>query len=414
MPVSELDVASLSQVRRRATAIAEFVSVEVLGGLILAAAVVGALSWANLAPEGYVRFWSREISLGLGPATMTESLAHWITDGLMTVFFFVAGLEIKRELVRGELRDPRTAALPVFAALGGMVVPALLFLLLNAGGQGSGGWGIPMATDIAFAVAVVALLGTRVPRSLKLFLLTLAIVDDIGAIIAIALFYSSRVSPIWLLAAALAAVGIIALRHAGLATPVLYVVPAVALWVCFLESGVHATLAGVVLGLLTPTGEIRGRPVIERLEHCLHPWAGLVVVPLFALASAGVVLDAESLISASGSAIAWGVGLGLVVGKPLGIVLVTMLALRLRLARLPHGVQLLDLLGAGLVAGIGFTVSLFVAELSFRAAILNDAKIGILAASLTSAAVGVMYLVARSRRWRRMSLAAGATTRVAA
>jgi Na+:H+ antiporter, NhaA family len=400
MPVTDTDETSTSRRARRLPAVGEFLSVEALGGLILASAVVAALVWANAAPDSYTSFWSYQVSLGGGSASVTESLAHWVTDGLMTIFFFVAGLEIKRELVVGELRNRRTAALPVFAAIGGMVVPAVLYLAVTMGDPGSRGWGIPMATDIAFAVAVVALLSNRVPRALKLFLLTLAIVDDIGAIVVIALFYSRGVSLGWLLAGALGIVGIVALRRFGAVSPVAYVLPGLALWLCFLESGVHATIAGVVLGLLTPAGLVRGRPVIEQLEHLLHPWSSLVVVPLFALASAGVILDVDALRSASGSAATWGVILGLVLGKPLGIFLASALAVRLRVAHLPDGLRFTHVLGAGMVAGIGFTVSLFVADLSFAGTTLSDAKIGILVASLSSAVLGVAYLVASCRQAR--------------
>ncbi len=402
MPVTNSD-ASSSRGRRRLPAVGEYLSVEALGGLILASAVVAALLWANAATSSYAKFWSYEVTLGLGQAAISESLAHWVTDGLMTVFFFVAGLEIKRELVVGELRNRRTAALPVVAAVGGMVVPALLYLAVNAGESGSRGWGIPMATDIAFAVAVVALLSRRVPRALKLFLLTLAIVDDIGAIIVIALFYSRGVSVVWLLGGGLVVVGVCVLRRIGVMTPVAYIVPAVVLWFCFLESGVHATIAGVVLGLLTPAREAHGRQVIERLEHFLHPWSSLVIVPLFALASAGVVLDVDSLRSASGSAVTWGVILGLVIGKPLGIFLAAAVATRLRIAVLPDSLRFTHILGAGCVAGIGFTVSLFVADLSFAGSRLSDAKIGILFASLSSALLGMVYLVGLARRERPVS-----------
>ena len=399
MPASAArgDVAQ-SRARRGFSALREFLTVEAWGGLILALAVLGALVWANTWPSSYTSFWAREISVGVSQLAVTESLAHWVTDGLMAIFFFVAGLEIKRELVVGELRNPRSAALPAIAALGGMAVPALIFIALNAGGTGARGWGVPMATDIVFAVAVLALLGRRVPRALKLFLLTLAIVDDVGAIVVIAVFYSKSVSVAWLLGGVLAVLGIAVLRRIGVASPVAYVLPGAVLWLCVLESGVHATIAGVVLGLLTPVNDIRGRPLIERLEHRLHPWSTLVIVPLFALASAGVLLHGESLRHALDSSVTWGIVLGLVVGKPVGILLATIIAVRLRVAELPATLSFGLVLGAGALAGIGFTVSLFVADLSFAGLQLTDAKIGILAASLVSAVAGSLSIWFLGRR----------------
>jgi NhaA family Na+:H+ antiporter len=370
----------------------EFVSVETTGSLVLGAATVAALVWANVAPEGYASFWHEVVTVGSGERGVSLTLTHWINDFLMALFFFVVGLEIKRELVRGELRDRRAAALPAAAALGGMVVPAMLFLALNLGDGIPRGWAIPMATDIAFAVAVLAALGARAPRPMKLFLLTLAIVDDLGAIVVIALFYSGGVEAAWLLGA-LAVVGVIvAMQRLRVVSPLAYVVPAVALWYCVLESGVHATIAGVALGLLTPARPLaRGPadpPLIERLERTLHPWSSLVVVPLFALANAGVVLDGPALERAAGSTVTWGVVLGLVVGKPLGVVGATVLAHRFWPATIPTR----QVVGVGLLAGIGFTVSLFVAELAYNGPVLEEAKIGILVASLTSAILGAAYL----------------------
>ena len=263
--------------------------------------------------------------MGWGDFAITEDWLHWVNDGLMTVFFFVVGLEIKRELVRGELRDPRTASLPVLAAIGGMVVPALLYVAINAGGPGSRGWAIPMATDIAFAVVVLTVLGTRVPKPLKLFLLTLAIVDDIGAIVVIALFYSKGIAFGWLLGALAVIAFIICMQRLRIGNPIVYVVPAVALWVCTLESGVHATIAGVVLGVLTPARPFGGRDVIENLEGRLHPWSSFLVIPLFALANVGLKLDPAAIEHALTSPIAWGIIVGLVVGKPVGIMLATAL-----------------------------------------------------------------------------------------
>jgi Na+:H+ antiporter, NhaA family len=370
----------------------EFVHVEVLSGIVLAFATMVALVLANVATVGYEEFWHTSLRLGVGDLAIDESLQHWVNDGLMTLFFFVVGLEIKRELVVGDLRDRQTAALPVAAAIGGMVVPALIFVALNLGGEGIDGWAIPMATDIAFALAALAIVGSKAPKELKLFLLTLAIVDDIGAIVVIALFYGDGIEPVWLLGA-LATVGaIVGMRLAAVVRPAWYLLPGVVLWVCTFESGVHATIAGVVLGLLTPTGPVGGREVLTDLEGGLHPWSSFLVVPVFALANAGVVLDHASLEAAVTGTVAWGVLLGLVVGKPLGIMTASALAVRLRVGVLPDGIRLRHLAGVSLIAGIGFTVSLFVADLAFEGVLLGEAKVAILAASLV-AAVGGSFLV---------------------
>ena len=366
----------------------EFVHVEVLSGIVLALATVAALVWANVATVGYEEFWHTSLKLGVGDLAIDETLQHWVNDGLMTLFFFVVGLEIKRELVVGDLRDRQTAALPVAAAVGGMVVPALVFVALNLGGEGIDGWAIPMATDIAFALAVLAIVGSKAPKELKLFLLTLAIVDDIGAIVVIALFYGEGIDLRWLAGTAAVIVVIALMRRASLVHPVWYVLPGVALWVVTFESGVHATIAGVVLGLLTPTGPVAGREVLVELEDRLHPWSSFLVVPVFALANAGVVLDHASLEAAVTGTVAWGVVLGLVVGKPLGIMTASALAVRFRVGVLPAGVALRHLIGLSLIAGIGFTVSLFVADLAFAGELLGEAKVAILAASVLAAAGG--------------------------
>ncbi len=365
-----------------------FVSVEVLGGVVLFAATVAALIWANVARVSYADVWSTHLTLGIGDLSITEDLQHWVNDGLMTVFFFVVGLEIKRELVRGELRDPRTASLPAIAAVGGMVIPALLYLSVNAGGPGGRGWAIPMATDIAFAVAILAIAGDRVPANLKLFLLTLAIVDDIGAIVVIALFYSGTIGIGWLLGAVATILAILALQRLGVHRVLAYVVPACVLWVCVLESGIHATIAGVVLGLLMPARPLGGRETLEVVEARLHPWSSFVVVPLFALANAGVYLGGNRFEGAVDSRIAWGIMLGLVLGKPLGIVAATAIGRWLKLGRLPDGVSLIQVLAAGAAAGIGFTVSLFVADLSYHGLALDHAKVAILVASATAGVLG--------------------------
>jgi Na+:H+ antiporter, NhaA family len=377
----------------------DFASVEALGGIALLLASLAALVWANSPwSDAYSSLWNRELTIGVGRFAISEGFRGWVTDGLMAVFFFVVGLEIKRELVEGELKDAQRARLPVLAALGGMVAPALIFLAWNLGGPGDKGWGIPMATDLAFALGVLTLLGPRVPPGLKLFLLTLAIVDDIGAIVVIAFFYSEGIDAVWLGGAAASLAVFFLMRAMGARNPLLYVLPALALWVCTFESGVHATIAGVALGLLTPAGSFRDRRVLEQLERRLHLWTSFLVVPVFALANAGVSVGVDALRDAASSHITWGVVSGLVVGKIVGITAATAIGLRLGLGRLPEGMAFRQVVGIAALAGIGFTVSLFVAELAFNGTSLEEAKLGILGASLTAGLLGSGVLFRRARR----------------
>ncbi|UUW90685.1 Na+/H+ antiporter NhaA [Pimelobacter simplex] len=413
----------------------EFLRIESAGSVLLLTATIAALLWVNLPfhgwAEGYDRFWHTPIALEIGSWRIEESLQHWVNDGLMTIFFFVVGLEIKHEMVHGDLRDPRTAALPIVAAVGGMVVPALVYVVIAGGPETGAGWGIPMATDIAFAVGVLGLLGRRVPSAARLFLLTLAIVDDIGAILVIAVFYTADVSFVWL-AVAVALIALMAVLRAlrVWAVPV-YVVIGVGAWFALLESGVHATLAGVAIGLLTPAGallrpevatdyavdglrdneldadELRrlrfligeSVPMVERLQTRLHPLSAYVVLPVFALANAGVALGGGVLGDALTSTVGLGIGAGLVLGKPLGIALACFVAVRLGIARMPEGTGWLQVIGVGAVAGIGFTVSLFIAGLSFPGSpvLTDDAKVGILVASMVAAVVGVGLLLLAGR-----------------
>lgn len=376
----------------------EFVDVEVGGGLILLAGAVVALVWANLGEPGqYEGVWRTHLRLGAGPVALDLELRHWISDLLMALFFFVVGLEIKRELVDGELRGARRAALPATAALGGMLAPALIYLALNPGGAAARGWGIPMATDIAFAVGVLALFGKRIPLGLKVFLLSLAIVDDIGAIAIIAVFYSGDIGlgPLLLAAACVAAFAVSWRVRSPLRRPLLLVLAAAA-WAALYTSGVHATIAGVALGLCVPAGPGRDPSPAERLGHVIHPWTSFGIVPLFALANAGVVLPAGGLAAALGQPVALGVVAGLVVGKLLGISLASYLAVRTGLAVLPSGVGWGSIVGVAALGGIGFTVSLFITELAFTDRALADAaKVGVLAGSMLAAALGCLLLALR-------------------
>ncbi len=411
----------------------EFLRVEYASSVLLLAAAVIALVWANSPwSSTYEELWETHLVLDLGVLQIDESLQHWVNDALMVFFFFVVGLEIKYELVHGDLRDPRSAALPIVAAVGGMAVPAAIYALIVGGGAGSSGWGIPMATDIAFAVGVLGLLGRRIPAPARLFLLTLAVVDDIGAIVVIALFYTADVDLQWLVAAVALLLVMVVMRRLRIWALPAYVVVGALVWLATLESGVHATLAGVAIGLLTPAKPLleervareyareaiadreldadelarlrfllsESVPMVERLQARLHPFSAYVVLPVFALANAGVPLDGGVLHEAVGSTIALGITLGLVVGKPVGIVLAAFLTVRLGLGRLPDGTGWRMLTGLGAVGGIGFTVSLFIAGLSFpgEELLTSEAKIGILAGSLLSAGVGVTLLLLTTRR----------------
>ena len=377
---------------------AAFIRTEASGGIVLLVAVAIALVWAN-SPwnESYFELWEAEISFELGPLSIDTNLHSLVNDGLMTVFFYVVGLEIKRELLEGELRQPRQAVLPVAGAFGGMALPAALYVSLNAGGVGSDGWGIPVATDIAMAVGVMALLGPRVPAGIKVFLLALAIVDDLGGILIIAVFYSHGIDA-WALgvaaalALALAAVPKIPARLRP--WPVIGVL-ALAFWWAVLESGVHATIAGVILAFLTSAGSHtqQGESWLDRMEGLLHPWASFVVVPIFALANGGIEITTEAIEAAVEGDVARGTTLGLVLGKPIGIVAATFAVVALGWASLPQGASWRHVAGAGMLGGIGFTVSIFIAELAFDDELLvAEAKMAILVASLAAGVAGFLWL----------------------
>lgn len=374
----------------------QFLGVEVAGGAILLAASVAALVWANVPGDSYADVWHRAPPIELGAIDLHLTLEQWVSEGLMTLFFFIVGLEIKREFVRGELSSAKAAALPIAAAVGGMAAPAAIYLIINAGGDGVDGWGIPVATDIAFSIGLLAILGDRVPLGLRVFLLALAIVDDLGAIAVIAIFYTDDLSFGWLAGA----LGVLAVSAALVRTRIPWVamlpVAAIAAWVALHEAGVHATIAGAALGLLTPAGAHAGHEDAEALaglEETLHPWVSYLIVPLFALASAGVELGGGAIGDAVSSRVTLGVVGGLMVGKPLGILAATYLVTRLRLATLPRDVSWGEIAGVSMVAGVGFTVSIFIAGLAFdKSGLVHDAKIGILAASAAIGALGLAVL----------------------
>lgn len=417
--------------------IAGFLRVESAGGIVLLAAAVIALALANSPwSDAYEQFWTTEVTVEVGRFVLAEDLRHWVNDALMAVFFFVVGLEIKYELVGGELRDPRRAAVPIVAALGGMAVPALLYAVLNPGAPEIDGWGIPMATDIAFALGVIAILGRRIPAAARVFMLTLAIVDDIGAITVIALFYTERVSLGWLAVALLGIVAILVLRWMRVWSLSVYIVIGAVVWLGTYQSGVHATIAGVALGLLAPAKPLLDQeqarqyarehapdrldaeelrrfrfllgeslPIAERLESALHPWSAYVILPIFALANAGIDLRGGVLGDALGASVTMGVIAGLVLGKSVGISVFAWLAVRLRLGRLPDGIGWASLTGLAMVAGIGFTVSLFITGLAFdpTSQLAADAKVGVLLGSLVAALLGSAILVGQARLKRKDS-----------
>jgi len=378
-------------------AVVEFLRTEAGGGVVLLVAALVAVVWANSPwQDAYHDLWHHHLTVGSGDWAVRESLQHWVNDALMALFFFVVGLEIKREFAGGELQDPRTAVLPGLAALGGMVLPALLFWLVVGGGEAARGWGIPMATDIAFAVGVLAVLGDRIPPGMRIFVLTLAIVDDIGAIAVIAVFYASDLQAGWLLGALGVLTLVVAARRAGLSRPVAYVPLGVLAWYCTYRSGVHPTIAGVALGLLTPAGTVAGRRVLEDLEERLHPVSSYVAIPVFALANAGVSLDRDAVSDALASRLTWAVIVGLVAGKLIGITGATLIGVRARLGRLPSDLDMGHVVGAGAVGGIGFTVSLFITALAYTDETLQaQAKVGILGGSALAALLGAAVLSRR-------------------
>ncbi|MBN1343771.1 MAG: Na+/H+ antiporter NhaA [Phycisphaerae bacterium] len=416
-----------------------FLKTEASGGILLLACAAFALVWANSPwSQTYHDFWHTYVTIGFGQYALKESLAHWVNDGLMVIFFFVVGLEIKREVLVGELASPRKAAVPIAAAVGGMAAPALVYILLNLGRPTLSGWAIPAATDIAFALGVMALLGPRVPTSLKIFLTALAIVDDIGAVLIIAVFYTSDISTTALIVAGAILVLLIAANLAGIRRPLVYGLLGVALWLAFLESGVHATVAGVILAFTIPSRcRIKGAAFVSfarraldafergggneddivtnparqsavhalevacehvetpltRMEHALHPWVSYAIMPVFALANAGVSLG-EGIGQALTSSVGLGVMLGLIIGKQVGVTALTWLSIKANIGQRPAETTWPQIYSTSWLSGIGFTMSLFIANLAFpeQPEMLESAKIGILAGSLVAGVAGFVML----------------------
>ena len=428
---------------KRLEGFAEFLSLEVSGAIVLLIATIAALVIANSGlAQWWEELWHTEIGIWIDSFEFSQSALHWLDDGLMALFFFVIGLEIKREIIVGELSTLRKAALPILAAIGGMLAPALIYAAFNHGGVGAQGWGIPMATDIAFALGVLALLGSRVPSSLKVFMSALAIADDIGAVLVIAVFYTAEIYTSWLLAAAAFLLVLALLNYLRVESPLPYALLGTAVWFCFLNSGVHATIAGVLVAFTIPSRsrmepmefvrwargkideiemlDVPGAHVLEtadqqhcaqelqaearwiqaplqRMEHAILPLTTFVILPLFALGNAGVTFVGSEVMELLLEPVSLGVFFGLVVGKPLGISVFTWLAVKSGIAKLPAGVGWRHVLGAGFLGGIGFTMALFIAGLAFRVGILQtEAKLAIIVASVVAGSIG--YAVLKSAK----------------
>lgn len=415
--------------------IQSFIRLEAASGIILLIMAALALVWANSPwASAYFDLWNVYVTAGAGSFLIEKPLLLWINDGLMAIFFFLVGLEIKREVLTGELKSPRQAMLPIMAAVGGMVVPAGLYALITGGTEYITGWGIPMATDIAFALGILALLGSRAPTSLKIFLTALAIIDDLGAVAVIAVFYTAELSMGALLAAGVILAVLVIGNRLGIQRTFFYVILGLALWLAFLKSGVHATIAGVVLAMTIPArrrvdiGQFREKATgylgmlgasdadettseegvalhamevlskgaetpLARMEHALHPWVAFFIMPVFALANAGVALGGVPIGEALMHPISLGIIAGLFVGKQIGVTLFSWLAVRLGWAELPTGVWWGQVYGVAILTGVGFTMSLFIANLSFPDPdMLDRAKTGILAASFLAGVLGYVLL----------------------
>jgi len=397
-------------VERALATLQQFLHVEAVSGVVLLVAAAAALLWANSPfAHSYHDLWNLLIPLRLGEFTFAKSLHFWINDALMTVFFLVVGMEIRREIHEGALSRFDQAVLPVLAALGGVAVPALIYLSFNAAPGRDQGWAIPTATDIAFAVGVLALLGKSIPTNVRIFLLALAIIDDIIAVLIIALFYAGGLDPGGFVVASLGVLMVLGLQRIGIGSAWAYVLPAAIVWSGFLMAGVHPTLAGVVLGLMTPVRSVRGEtePPVIRVQTALHPWVAYGIMPLFALANAGVSFTGTKFTDGA-QFVTLGVALALCAGKPIGVIGATWLAVRTGWCRLAPGVTWSGVCLIGLLAGIGFTMSIFIAMLAFADdRLLDAAKLGVLLGSLISVTLGLGWGAEYAQRRRRHDPATG-------
>lgn len=426
------------------TAFQNFFNTIANGGFLLLFASIAALLWSNISPEGYAHFWHQEFTLTIGSASLSHSLAHWVNDGLMTLFFFTVGLEIKREMLVGALSDPRRAALPIAAAAGGMIFPALIYWWFNGGASSMSGWGIPIATDIAFSLAILSTLGRRIPFGIRIFLTAFAIADDLGAILVIALFYTPQIHMSYLLGGIGVCAVLFVMNRFWVKNPLGYLVMGLILWYMVAHSGLHATITGVIVSMFIPAkshyntdvfmkmvrerlerikcdGDECGYTImvnrthldavhsinvacssvetpLQRMEHAMEPWVAYLILPLFALANAGVVLGALDLGAAATHPVTLGVILGLALGKPVGITLFTWLTTKILRINLITGATWSMILGVGFLGGIGFTMSLFIGALSFTEPVYQEyAKIGIIGGSLISGILGYAVLRWASR-----------------
>ena len=445
-PENQISPESLVSKVIATTAFQNFFNTIANGGFLLLFASIAALIWSNISPEGYAHFWHQEFTLTIGNASLSHSLAHWVNDGLMTLFFFTVGLEIKREMLVGALSDPRRAALPVAAALGGMIFPALIYWWFNGGASSMSGWGIPIATDIAFSLAILSTLGRRIPFGIRIFLTAFAIADDLGAILVIALFYTPEIHLTYLFGALGACAVLFVMNRFWVRNPLGYLVVGVILWYLVAHSGLHATITGVIISMFIPArsryntdvfmrmvrerleqikcdGDECGYTImvnrnhldavhsinvacsrvetpLQRMEHAMEPWVAYLILPLFALANAGVMLGSLDLGAAALHPVTLGIIFGLALGKPVGILLFTWLTTKILRVNLITGATWSMILGVGFLGGIGFTMSLFISALSFSEPIFQEyAKIGIIGGSLVSGICGyaVLRWAARNR-----------------
>ncbi|WP_294186518.1 Na+/H+ antiporter NhaA [uncultured Sphingobacterium sp.] len=363
------------------------------GGILLFVCVIISLIIANTSAGPTLQsFLDTSVGFDSDKVHLKYSILLWINDGLMAIFFLLVGLEIKREIVEGELSSPKQASLPILCAIGGAIVPALIFIAFNTGRATAGGWGIPMATDIAFALAVISLLGNRIPASLKVFLAALAIVDDLIAILVIAFFYSSGIETTYLIYAGIGMIILFVMNRVNVQNPYLYLIPGIFIWYFIHHSGIHATIAGVMVAMTIPTNDTDIESPLERLEHALVKPVNFIIIPLFAFANTNITIESEMLTGLV-APMGLGISLGLLLGKPLGILIMTFVCSKLGISSLPEGSSFRHIFGVGLLAGIGFTMSIFISILSFSDLLhINEAKLAILLTSLLAGTLGYLAL----------------------